>query len=348
MKLALPQSVRGDVEPGLPKDLDVSWYEGAPEDSPAMLQAEVAWINILDGGGQARAVEAGPNLKWVHTLQAGVNTWPLARIRKRGLLFTNGAGLAAPAIAEFVVMGMLALIKNLTSLIGLQEERRWAPWLFGGEDLVGAKALIVGYGSIGREIGRRLQAFEVEITGVRRHPSGEPGVIGRDDWRPRLGEFDWVILAAASTSETRAMIGEAELVAMKPRAMLTMRAPGFIATSSASTSETRAMIGEAELAAMKPGARIVNIARGFMIDQTALVAALNGGRLGGALLDVTDPEPPAKDDPIWTAPNVLLTSHSSAVSQQFYRRAAALFLDNLGRYRKGEPMRNVVDLELGY
>ena len=312
MKLALPQSVRGDVEPGLPKDLDVSWYEGAPEDSPAMLQAEVAWINILDGGGQARAVEAGPNLKWVHTLQAGVNTWPLARMRKRGLLFTNGAGLAAPAIAEFVVMGMLALIKNLTSLIGLQEERRWAPWLFGGEDLVGAKALIVGYGSIGREIGRRLQAFEVEITGVRRHPSGEPGVIGRDDWRPRLGEFDWVILAAASTSETRAMIGEAELVAMKP------------------------------------GARIVNIARGFMIDQTALVAALNGGRLGGALLDVTDPEPPAKDDPIWTAPNVLLTSHSSAVSQQFYRRAAALFLDNLGRYRKGEPMRNVVDLELGY
>lgn len=312
MKLALPQSVRGDVEPGLPKDLDVSWYDAAPEESQAMRGAEVAWINILDGSAQARAVEAGPSLKWVHTIQAGVNTWPLARMRERGLVFTNGAGLAAPAMAEFVVMGMLALIKNLKNLMGLQEERRWAPWLFGGGDLVGAKALIVGYGSIGREIGRRLQAFEVEVTGVRRHTSDEPGVIGPEDWRPRLGEFDWVIVAAASTSETRAMIGEAEL------------------------------------AAMKPGARIVNIARGFMIDQPALVAALKDGRLGGALLDVTDPEPPPRDDPIWTAPNALLTSHSSAVSQQFYKRAAALFLDNLDRYRAGQPLRNVVDLELGY
>ena len=312
MKLVLPQSVRGDVEPGLPKDLDISWYDGAPEDFPAMRDAEVAWINILDGGGQARAVEAGLRLKWVHTIQAGVNTWPLARMRERKLVFTNGAGLAAPAIAEFVVMGMLAVIKNLTRLIGLQEERRWAPWSLPGDELTGAKVLIFGYGSIGREIGRRLEAFEVEVTGVRRHPSGEPGVIGPDDWKGRLGEFDWVILAAASTAETRAMIGEAEL------------------------------------AAMKPGARIVNIARGFMIDQAALVAALREGRLGGALLDVTDPEPPPEDDPIWTAPNALLTSHSSAVSQQFYKRAAALFLDNLGRYRAGQPLRNVVDLELGY
>ena len=312
MKLVLPVSMRGELEPGLPHGLDIGWYEGPPEDCETLRDAEVAWINILDGGGQARAVEAGPRLKWVSTIQAGVNTWPLQRMKERGLVFTNGAGLAAPAMAEFVVMGMLALIKNLKSVMGLQEERRWAPWLYGGGDLAGARALIVGYGSIGREIGRRLEAFEVEVTGVRRHPSGAPNEIGPDDWRGRLSEFDWVILAAASTSETKGMIGEAEL------------------------------------AAMKPGARIVNIARGFMIDQTALVAALREGRLGGALLDVTDPEPPPKDDPIWTAPNALLTSHSSAVSQQFYKRAAALFLDNLGRYRAGQPLRNVVDLELGY
>jgi phosphoglycerate dehydrogenase-like enzyme len=99
---------------------------------------------------------------------------------------------------------------------------------------------------------------------------------------------------------------------------------------------------------MKPTARIVNIARGFMIDQAALIAALKDGELGGALLDVTDPEPPAKDDPIWTAPNTLLTSHSSAVSTSFYPRAADLFLDNLGRYLRGEELRNVVDLEAGY
>lgn len=312
MKLALPQSVRAEVEPGLPTGLDVCWYDGAPEDSEAFGEAEAAWINILDGGDQARAIEAGARLKWVHTIQAGVNTWPLERMKERGLLFTNGAGLAAPPIGEFVVMGMLALIKNLKGLIGLQQERRWAPWSLGGDDLAGAKVLIVGYGSIGREIGRRLEAFDVAVTGARRHPAGEPGEIGPEDWRARLGEFDWVVLAAASTSETRGMIGEAEL------------------------------------GAMKPGARIANVARGDLIDQAALIAALKQGRLGGALLDVTHPEPPPKDDPIWTAPNALLTSHSSAVSTSFYRRAAALFLDNLGRYLKGEPLRNLVDLELGY
>ena len=312
MKLVLPQSMRGEVESGLPDGVEVSWYDGAPEDSEAMAEAEVAWINILDGCGQARAVDAGPKLKWVTTIQAGVNTWPLQRMKERGLRFTNGPGLAAPPMAEFVVMGMLALIKNLKGLMEMQAQRRWAPHSLGGQDLAGAKVLIVGYGSIGREIGRRLQAFDVEVTGVRRHASGEPGVIGPDDWKPRLGEFDWVVLAAASTAETRGLIGAAELEAMKP------------------------------------GARIVNVARGFMIDQPAMIAALREGRLAGALLDVTEPEPPPKDDPIWTAPNALLTSHSSAVGTHFYQRAAVLFLDNLGRYQRGEPLRNEVDLELGY
>lgn len=312
MKLALPQSVRGEVEAGLPADVEVRWYAGAADLSDAFAEAEVAWINFLGGEDQALAIDAGPKLKWVSTIQAGVNSWPLARMRERGLLFTNGSGVAAPPMAEFVVMGMLALIKNLQGLIGQQQKRRWEPHGLGGEDLAGAKVLIVGYGSIGREIGRRLAAFDVEVTGVRRHPSGEPGVIGPDDWRGRLGEFDWVILAAASTAETRSMIGKAELEAMKP------------------------------------GARIVNVARGFMIDQAALIAVLEEGRLAGALLDVTEPEPPAKNDPIWTAPNVLLTGHSSAVGTGFYKRAAALFLDNLDRYRSGREMRNVVDLELGY
>lgn len=312
MKLALPQSVRAQVEPGLPPDLDVRWYAGPPEADAAVRDVEVAWLDIFDGPAQARALEAGPKLRWVTTIQAGVNTWPFARMRERGLILTNGSGIAAGPMAEFVVMGMLALVKNLRGLIGLQDQRRWAPWSLPGGELSGSRALIVGYGSIGREIGRRLQAFDVEVSGVRRTPSGEAGVIGPDGWRGRLGEFDWVILAAASTPETRGLLGEAEL------------------------------------AAMKPGARIVNIARGDLIDQPALARALHDGRLGGALLDVTHPEPPRSDDPLWSAPNTLITSHSSAVSARWPERAAALFLDNLARYRRGEPLRNQVDLELGY
>ena len=312
MKLVLPQSHRGELEPHLPPGVEVGWYSGPPETSNALRDAEVVWIEILDGSGQARALEAGPRLKWVTTIQTGVDSWPLQRMRERGLIFTNGSGIAAPPIGEFVVMGMLAMAKNLVGLIGLQQARRWAPHALGGVELAGAKALIFGYGTIGREIGRRLEAFGVEVTGVRRHASGESGVIGPDDWRGRLGEFDWVILAAASTPETRGVIGEAEL------------------------------------AAMKPSAHIANIARGELIDQPALIAALEAGKLGGPLLDVTDPEPPAKDDPIWAAPNTLLTNHSAAVSDRLRERAAALFLDNLRRYRRGEPMMNLVDLELGY
>ena len=315
MKLVLPQSVRSDVEAGLPKDLDIAWYDGRPEDCDALADAEAAWINILDGGGQARAIEAGPKLKWVTTIQAGVNTWPLGRMKQRGLLFTNGAGLAAPAMGEFVVMGMLAVIKNLKDVIALQAERRWAPWLYGGGDLAGAKVLIIGYGSIGRAIAQRLEGFEVEVTGVRRHPSGEPGVIGTEDWRGRLGEFDWIVLAAASTRETARMIGREEL------------------------------------AAMKPSAGLVNIARGDLIDQAALMETMHAGALGGAFLDVTDPEPAPQSDPIWTTPGVILTSHTAGRSHNgrgTTERAAALFLDNLQRYVAGQPLRNQVDLELGY
>jgi len=312
MKLALREAMRGEVGPRLPEGVEVGWYSGPPEESAAFRAAEAAWISVLEGAGQARAIEAGARLKWVATVQAGVNTWPLGRMRERGISFTNGAGIMAPPIAEFVVMGMLALAKSLPGLIRLQAERRWASWSLPGEELAGSRALIVGYGSIGREIGRRLKAFEVEVVGVRRHASGEAGVIGPEDWRGRLPEFDWVILAAASTAETRGMIGAAEL------------------------------------GAMKPSARVVNVARGVMLDQPALIQALKDGRLAGALLDVTDPEPPSTDDPIWTAPNVLLTSHSSAVNTGWRARAAALFVDNLERYLTGKPLRNQVDLELGY
>jgi phosphoglycerate dehydrogenase-like enzyme len=180
-------------------------------------------------------------------------------------------------------------------------------------ELDGSKALIIGYGQIGREIAERVKPFGVEVTGVRRRPDGEPGVIGPSDWKSRLGQFDWIILAAASTSET-----------------------------------TR-MLGRAELAAMKPSAFIINMARGDLIDQGALIDAMNRRALAGAFLDVTDPEPALPGDPIWTTPGVILTSHTSGRSQTGTpRRAAELFLDNLTRFKAGQPLRNQVDLKLGY
>jgi phosphoglycerate dehydrogenase-like enzyme len=128
-----------------------------------------------------------------------------------------------------------------------------------------------------------------------------------------LGEFDWVILAAPSTDDTKAIVGADEL------------------------------------AAMKPGAWLINIARGDMIDDDALLAALDARRIGGAFLDPTNPEPLPADHPLWRTPNCMITMHLSGRSQtKMFQRAAALFLDNLAAYRAGQPMRNVADLDAGY
>ena len=313
MKLALPAHARPHLEGRLPPGAEARWYGASQEAVAAVEGAEVAWLDILGPPGPAEVIEAGKDLRWVTTALAGVNSFPLARLRERGLPLTNGAGVNAIPVAEFAIMGMLALAKNLRELIRLQDRREWPSRAPGDGELYGSKALIVGYGSIGREIGARLKAMGVEVTGVRRTPGGEPGVIGPDGWRPRLGEFDWIVLA------------------------------------SAATPETDRMIGGAELAAMKPSAFIVNIARGGLIDQPALIAAATAGRIAGAFLDVTDPEPPPTDDPIWSTPGIIMTGHTSGRSQtRMSERAAVLFLDNLERWREGRPLRNLVDLELGY
>jgi phosphoglycerate dehydrogenase-like enzyme len=156
-----------------------------------------------------------------------------------------------------------------------------------------------------------LEPFGVEVTMMRRTPA--PRTLGPDEWRGRLGEFDWVVVAVAATAETTGMIGTAEF------------------------------------AAMKPGAAIMNFSRGFVIDTEALLATLREGRLGSAFLDVTDPEPLPADHPLWDFDNVHITMHLSGRSQtQLVRRGAERFLDNLARYRRGEPLFSAVDLALGY
>ena len=156
-----------------------------------------------------------------------------------------------------------------------------------------------------------LSAFDVEVTKVRRSP-GE-GVLTPDQWRARLGEFDWVILAVPATAETDGMIGASELAAMKPSAVL------------------------------------VNIARGSVVDQDALVAALNQQKLGGAFLDVTTPEPLPAGHPLWSMPNVHVTMHLSGRAQsRMFQRAGARFLENLARFHRGEALTPQVDFALGY
>ena len=312
MKAVLPALARPLLEPRLPPQLEVAWFTKPAEANAGIADADIAWVDMQPSSLVAAAIHAsGPRLKWVSTLYAGLDAFPLDLLRERGVTLTNGAGINAYAVAEYAVLGVLAAAKRFDEVVRAHDRHEWPKDAPGKIELFETRALVIGYGAIGRLIGERLEAFGVSVTGVTR--SGRDGTITPDRWRARLGEFDWVILAAPSTDDTKALFG----------------AP--------------------ELAVMKPGAWLINIARGDMIDDHALIAALKGGRLGGAFLDPTSPEPLPPEHPLWLAPNCMISMHLSGRSQtKMFQRAAALFLDNLHAFMAGEPMRNVTDLAAGY
>jgi phosphoglycerate dehydrogenase-like enzyme len=259
----------------------------------------------------AQTLRAARKLKWLNSIYAGLDFLPMEVLIERGILVTNGAGINAITIAEYVVMGMLTIAKGYREVVRAQERREWLRDSPGKRELAGSKALLLGYGAIGRLIRPRLEAFEVEVTVVRR--SGGEGTLGPDEWRARLGEFDWVILALPATPETEGMIGASELAAMKSDAV------------------------------------IINIARGSVIDQPALVEALAEGRIGGAFLDVTTPEPLPAEHPLWSLPNAHITMHLSGRAQdKMFVRSAERFLENLDKYLRGEQPEPLFDPRRGY
>lgn len=312
MKAVLPTNVRRFVEPHLPSNLQVSWTSTLEDARQMIADADIAWVDMAPVERTAEAIRSsGPNLKWVSTIYSGLDGFPFDVLKARGAVLTNGIGINAIAVAEYAVLGVLAAAKRYDEVVRMQDRQHWPQEAPGKIELFETKALIVGMGAIGRLIGDRLAAFGVEVTGVTR--SGRDGTWTPDQWGARLGEFDWVVLAAPSTDDTKAMIGSAELAAMKPSAWL------------------------------------INIARGDMIDEAALLAALNGQQISGAFLDPTNPEPLPPGHPLWTAPNAIISMHLSGRSQtKMFPRASTLFLRNLKAFMAGEPMENVVRLDTGY
>jgi phosphoglycerate dehydrogenase-like enzyme len=310
VKVVLPERLKPVVS-RLPSDPDIAWYSDTDSCVAAMPGAEILWI---DFGLKdiARAIEAGQDLKWVTTAATGVDGWPLQLFARRNLVMTNGAGVGAIPISEYVVMGLLAGLKGLPELVRAQDRHEWLEKPPSMAELYGKRALIYGYGGIGHAIAERLRPFGVSVTGVRRNPGNEPGVIAASDWEAHLPEADLLILSVPLTGTTTALVGKTQL------------------------------------AALPMGAWVANIARGGLIDQAALVAALKSGHLGGAYLDVTEPEPLPASSELWSLSNVVLTPHSSWATDHLLERAAEIFLDNFDRYRRGAPLRNVVDYREGY
>lgn len=299
------------IEPHLPDWIEPRWFRSTEELLALAPEAEIGWFDLNQKEPMAQAVRRATKLKWLNSIYAGVDGMPLDVMAQRGVVYTNGVGINAITIAEYVVMAMLTVAKGYREVVRAQERHEWLAESPGKVELYGSRALIIGYGAIGQRVERLLQGFDVAVTKVRR--SGGDGALGPDEWRAKLGSFDWVVLAVPATAETDGMIGAAELAAMQPTATL------------------------------------INVARGSVVDQDALVTALQAGCPGQAFLDVTTPEPLPADHPLWSLPNAHITMHLSGRAQTLmFQRSVERFLENLGRFQRGEPLEPQVDLSLGY
>lgn len=260
--------------------------------------------------------ERAPNLRWVQLLTAGIDHFVRSGALDLPLTFTKASGVVSTPIAEYVLWGMLSFAKRAPEAMRYQRESQWKR--FALRSLTGQTVGIVGLGAIGREVARLAKPFGLRVLATRRgaapgqHEPNVDELIPADRLDDLLAASDYVVLAVPATPETERLIDAAALARMKPTAV------------------------------------VINVARGTVIDQDALTAALRAERIGGAVLDVFDPEPLPADSPLWALPNCLITAHISGWDSRYNEHAVALFVDNLRRYLAGEPLRNLVDKAAGY
>jgi D-2-hydroxyacid dehydrogenase (NADP+) len=253
-------------------------------------------------------LEDGP--AWVHSIQAGVDRFPLDAFEAAGVALTNSTGIHDTSIGETVAGYMLTFARRLHRHRDHQRQRAWAqPAWDEAFTLAGETVCVVGLGTLGRGIVERANGLGMRVTGVRR--SGDP-VDGVD----RVYTPDGLATALSDAL--------------------------FVAVAVPLTDETTGLVGEAELAAMDEDAYLVNVARGPVVDQEALVAALQDGEVAGAALDVFDPEPLPESSPLWEMDEVLVTPHCAAFTRDYYRDVAALVEENLDRIARGAELHNRV------
>jgi phosphoglycerate dehydrogenase-like enzyme len=278
--------------------------------------------------------DQAPHLRWVQLNSAGVNHVIKHPLFATDVIFTTTSGLHAINISEYVFASILTWTRQFPEMFDLQRKSEWPSdrWTrYPPAELRGATLGIVGYGSIGREVGRLAKAFGMKVLAVKR----------RTQVRQELGSFAIPVLGDPWGTLPDALYGPEQLGQMLAQC-------DYVVLAVPLTPQTRGMIGEAELRAMKPTAYLVNIARGEVCDEAALIRALREKWIAGAGLDVFTQEPLPKSSPLWTLPNVILTPHISGFSPNYEQRAVDIFCQNLRRYLAGEALLNVVDKTTGY
>ena len=258
------------------------------------------------------AARKAPRLRWLHVFNAGIDHPIYSEMLARGVRLTTSSGSTAEPIAQTAIAGLLMLARNFPRWLAGQRRHVWDPMRAPDfpRDLKGQTVLVLGLGKIGGVIARLARALKLHVIGVKRSARQPDDPVG--EWYPpeRLPEVlpksDWLIIACPLTAETRGLVN-AELIAKLPM-----------------------------------GARVINIARGEVVDEPALIAALTSGHLAGAYLDVFEKEPLPADSPLWDMPNVFVSPHNSAAATGNDERVYRIFLDNLKRWTRGEPLLNEV------
>jgi len=261
-----------------------------------------------------QAWSAADRLRWIHWGGAGVDAAMFAELVGSDVVLTNARGIFDRPMAEWVLGVILCFAKRIPETLASQARSSWDYRT--SEKLLGKRALVVGVGSIGRAIGRLLQAAGMEVEGVGRHARD-----GGEDFS-RIHAID-------------------ELHARLPRA-------DYVILITPLTEQTRNLFGAAEFDAMAAHARFINVGRGALVVEEDLLAALHEGRIAGAALDVFVEEPLAADSPFWKAPNCIVSPHMSGDYAEYEADMAAQFMANWESFEAGKPFANPVDKQLGF
>jgi phosphoglycerate dehydrogenase-like enzyme len=280
-----------------------------PDLMPRLADAEVL---CLSGFWDNGLLDKIPNVRLIQLCSAGYDHFDVAALQARGIRLATAAGANANAVSEHAFALLLALTRRLSEARDNQVKRHWRGMisaLDGREDeLAGKTLLIYGLGRIGGRIARIAKAFDMRVIGIRR----QAGVVPHVD-------------QVAAPTELLTLLPEADVVVL----------------ACPLTDETRGLIDESALGAMKPTALLINVARGPVVDEPALVAALSSRRIAGAGLDVTAAEPLDAASPLWSLENVVLTPHTAGETRRHEANVIDILIDNLGRIQRGEAqLRN--------
>jgi phosphoglycerate dehydrogenase-like enzyme len=266
-------------------------------------------------------IAAAKKLRWIHSPAAAVHQLIFPELVNSDIILTNAREVHGPVVAEHVIALIYALAKKIPGSVRLQEKHVWGQQILWDElprvrEVAGATVGLIGLGSIGGAVAKSAKALGMRVIAVREHPEkgseGADAVFGPAQIDDVFRQADYIVLAAPVTDGTKA-IANAERVAL-----------------------------------MKSDACLINVGRGPLVDEAALAAALREKRIGGAALDVFPKEPLAADSPLWDVPNLLITPHTAALTDNLWERHYALFSENLRRHLAGQPLLAVVDKRKGY